>query len=68
MSFTAGSTGGKYKRTYFSGTGGGWGLTNSSPGYGGRVLVSGAQYDPGVGMPFELTEPYITVYFFRRTG
>lgn len=69
MSFTAGSTGGKYKRTYFQGSGGGYGLASSDPiSYGGRVPIFPSQYGAGVQIPFEFTQPYITVYFFRRTA
>ena len=69
MSFTANSTGGKYRRTYFQGCGGGYGLTSSHPiSYGGRIPIFPSQYNAGVQVPFDFTQPYIVVYFWHRTA
>ena len=68
MSFTAQQEGGKYQQNILQGCGGSYGLTKSTPQYGGKPAIFYSQFEAGEQVPFDVIQPYLVVNIWRRTN
>lgn len=67
MTFTVGSTGGKYYIPGIIGTGNTRGLSTGSVAYGGRIPALDSQYTADKVVNIDNKPPYVSLYIWKRT-